>query len=86
MTLFGPFVSDVAPYKLIKARLLSPHVLAVDGEWEIAGARKPDGSAAAPEKGIATAILLENHGAWRIELLREQESASGIRPLSGTIR
>lgn len=80
------YAGSRASFKLIKARLLRPGILAVDGEWEIAGARKPDGSARAPENGIATAILLDEHGAWRIGLLREQESARAIQPLTPSAR
>lgn len=80
------YAGSRASFKLIKARWLASGVIAVDGEWEIAGARKPDGSAKPPEKGIATAILLEEHGAWRIGLLREQESAHRIKPLTPTAR
>ena len=64
-----------------KRDFVSRNVIAVDGEWSISGARKPDGQSLAPEAGIATAVLVQNRGRWRIALLREQAGARHIEPL-----
>lgn len=69
-------------FKIIKVRPLGRGFVAADGQWGISGARKPDGSVRAPESGIATAVIVEEHGKWRITLLREQTSARGIQPLT----
>ena len=75
------YAGSQATFKSVKTRFVSRNVIAVDGEWSISGARKPDGQSLAPEAGIATAVLVQNRGRWRIALLREQAGARHIEPL-----
>ncbi len=74
------YAGSHAAFTPVQVRLLAPGVIAVDGEWSIAGAHGPDGAALTPEAGIATAVLVERRGRWRVALLREQASARRITP------
>lgn len=76
------YAGSQATFKPIKTRFVSQGVIAIDGEWSISGAHKPGGQNLAPEAGIATAVLIEGHGRWRIALLREQAGASHIQALA----
>jgi uncharacterized protein (TIGR02246 family) len=69
-------------FKPVKIRLTNRGTIAIDGEWAISGARRPDGVDMPPEAGIATAILVNTKGHWRISLLREQAGVRNIRPLA----
>lgn len=75
------YAGSSGTFKPVKVRLLNRDTIAVDGEWAISGARKPDGQGRQPEAGIATAVLVYTKGRWRIGLLREQSSAKNIRAL-----
>jgi len=59
-------------------RVLTKDVVTVDGLWSIDGARAPGGPAMAPERGIATAVIVRRAGVWRVALLREQSSAATL--------
>ena len=76
------YAGSQATFKPVKSRFISQNVIAVDGEWSISGARKPDGQKLAPEAGIATAVLVQDRGRWHIALLREQAGARHIQPLA----
>ena len=59
---------------LLRTRMVAPGVMLVDGEWSIRGARGPQGDARPGEQGLATAVLVQSGGVWRIAALREQET------------
>jgi uncharacterized protein (TIGR02246 family) len=68
------YVGSHGGLKLLRARVVAPGVMVVDGEWSIRGARTPQGGERPGEQGLATAVLVRTGDAWRIAALREQEA------------
>jgi uncharacterized protein (TIGR02246 family) len=61
-------------------RLVAPSVAVLDGTWFIEDAHTSAGMPRAREQGIAAMVVVRSGAAWRIAALREQESASSIKP------
>lgn len=67
---------------LVSVRLLAPDVALIDARWTIGAATKGDGTARPEEKGILVGVLGKSTGgAWQILALRENASATDIKPI-----
>jgi len=67
---------------IIAVRAIAPTLAIIDGQWRISGAKKPDGSPRAVERGILTGVIERTAHGWRILALRETASATKIIPLA----
>ncbi len=59
-------------FTVAQARLVSPGVAVIDGEWSIKGAHTPQGAERPMEHGTATAVVVSTAQGWRVAALREQ--------------
>ena len=58
------YAGSHATFSTVAARFLRPDVIVADGVWTITGARKANGETRAPERGIATAVLVHVQSGW----------------------
>jgi uncharacterized protein (TIGR02246 family) len=72
------YAGSLATFDLARVRVIRPGIFFVDGSWTITNARNIDGRPRAPERGIASAVIVREAGAWRVAALREQSSATVI--------
>jgi uncharacterized protein (TIGR02246 family) len=76
---FGPFMTGVysATHQtgtVRSIRFLKPDVAAVDVDWEMIGAKNPDGSARPTRKGLHTLVMTkQSDGAWLIAIMHVHE-------------
>lgn len=83
---FGPFMSG--PYSntvqtghIRTIRYLKPDVAAVDVDWEMTGAKNPDGSIRPTRKGIHSLILMkQSDGSWQIAMMHVHEFTNQANP------
>jgi uncharacterized protein (TIGR02246 family) len=76
---FGPFMTgaysethQTGHVRMI--RFLKPDVAAVDVDWEMTGAKNPDGSVRPTRKGIHSLIMMkQNDGSWLIAVMHVHE-------------
>jgi uncharacterized protein (TIGR02246 family) len=76
---FGPFMSG--PYSATRQtgtvrtiRFLKPDVAAVDVDWEMTGAKNPDGSPRPTRKGLHTLVMTkQGDGPWLIAIMHVHE-------------
>ena len=86
---FGPFMSG--PYSAThqtgtvrSIRFLKPDVAAVDVDWEMTGAKNPDGSVRPTRKGIHSLIMTkQSDGTWLITIMHVHEFTSTPRLTPG---
>ena len=86
---FGPFMSG--PYSATvqtgtvrSVRFLKPDVAAVDVDWQMTGAKNPDGSPRPTRKGIHSLIMTrQSDGAWLITVMHVHEFTSTPRITPG---
>ena len=82
---FAPFMSG--PYSethqtgtVRSIRFLKPDVAAVDVDWEMTGAKNPDGTVRPTRKGIHSLIMTkQSDGAWLITIMHVHEFTSTPR-------
>jgi uncharacterized protein (TIGR02246 family) len=76
---FGPFMSGV--YSATRQtgtvrsiRFLKPDVAALDVDWEMTGAKNPDGSTRPTRKGIHSLVMIkQSDGSWLIAIMHVHE-------------
>jgi uncharacterized protein (TIGR02246 family) len=76
---FGPFMSG--PYSAThqmgtvrSIRFLKPDVAALDVDWEMTGAKNPDGSTRPTRKGIHSLVMTkQDDGSWLIAIMHVHE-------------
>jgi uncharacterized protein (TIGR02246 family) len=79
---FGPFMTGVYSEthqtgKVRTIRFLKPDVAAVDVEWEMTGAKNPDGTARPTRKGLHSLIMTrQEDGSWLIAVMHVHEFTS----------
>lgn len=70
----GPYSATVQTGHIRTVRYLKPDVAAVDVDWEMTGAKNPDGSARPTRKGIHSLIMVkQSDGAWLIAVMHVHE-------------
>jgi uncharacterized protein (TIGR02246 family) len=76
---FGPFMTGVYSEThqtghVRTIRFLKPDVAAVDVDWEMTGAKNPDGSVRPTRKGIHSLIMVkQSDGSWLIAVMHVHE-------------
>jgi uncharacterized protein (TIGR02246 family) len=76
---FGPFMSGAYSEthqtgSIRTIRFLKPDVAAVDVDWEMTGAKNPDGSVRPTRKGIHSLIMTkQSDGSWLIAMMHVHE-------------
>jgi uncharacterized protein (TIGR02246 family) len=76
---FGPFMTGaysetVQTGHVRTVRFLKPDVAAVDVDWEMTGAKNPDGSVRPTRKGIHSLIMTrQSDGSWLIAVMHVHE-------------
>jgi uncharacterized protein (TIGR02246 family) len=59
----------------IKIRYLRPEIAAVDVQWEMTGARDPQGNPWPFRRGLLSLVMMKNAGQWQIVVMHNQELA-----------
>jgi uncharacterized protein (TIGR02246 family) len=76
---FGPFMTGVyngthQTGTVRSVRFLKPDVAAVDVDWEMTGAKNPDGSVRPTRKGLHTLVMTkQSDGSWLIAIMHVHE-------------
>lgn len=76
---FGPFMTGVYSQtyqtgKIRTVRYIKPDVAAVDVDWEMTGAKNPDGTPRPTRKGIHSLIMTkQSDGSWLIAVMHVHE-------------
>jgi len=76
---FGPFMTGVYSEthqtgKIRTIRYIKPDVAAVDVDWEMTGAKNPDGTPRPTRKGIQSLIMTkQSEGSWLIAVMHVHE-------------
>jgi uncharacterized protein (TIGR02246 family) len=87
---FGPFMSGAYSEThqtghIRTVRYLKPDVAAVDVDWEMTGAKNPDGSVRPTRKGIHSLILTkQSDGSWLIAVMHVHEFTNAANPAAVT--
>jgi uncharacterized protein (TIGR02246 family) len=70
----GPYSATVQTGTIRSVRFLKPDVAAVDVDWEMTGAKNPDGSPRPTRKGIHSLIMTrQSDGTWLITVMHVHE-------------
>lgn len=70
----GPYAATVQTGHVRSVRYLKPDVAAVDVDWEMTGAKNPDGTPRPTRKGIHSLILVkQSDGNWLIAVMHVHE-------------
>ena len=75
----GPYSATVQSGTIRSVRFLKPDVAAVDVDWEMTGAKNPDGSVRPTRKGIHSLVMTKQSGAWLITVMHVHEFTSTPR-------
>ena len=71
-TIFTTFLKDAHRTDTVKSiRFLTPDIASVDVDWQMTGAKTPDGKDAPPRKGLLTWIVTKHNGQWMITIYHE---------------
>jgi len=81
LEIFGPMLSSSGAYSATHQtgtvrtlRFLKPDVAAVDVDWEMTGAKNPDGSVRPTRKGLHSLIMIkQSDGSWLIAIMHVLE-------------
>lgn len=70
--IFTTFLKDAHRTDSVKSiRFLTPEIASVDIDWQMIGAKTPDGKDAPPRKGLLTWIVTKHNGQWMITIYHE---------------
>ena len=76
----GPYSATVQSGTVRSVRFLKPDVAAVDVDWEMTGAKNPDGTVRPTRKGIHSLIMMKQaSGSWLITIMHVHEFTSTPR-------
>lgn len=76
----GPYSATVQSGTIRSVRFLKPDVAAVDVDWEMTGAKNPDGTVRPTRKGIHSLIMTKQaSGSWLITIMHVHEFTSTPR-------
>jgi uncharacterized protein (TIGR02246 family) len=73
------YSGSVGGAQIVYFRFLGPEVALMDGTWSISGAHDDQQKPRPAERGVFTAVVVKEHGQWRINALREQTSATELK-------
>ena len=70
----GIFKDSHQTAKIRSIRFLNAHLAAVDVDWEMSGAKSPDGTPRPARKGLLNWVMArQSDGAWLIEIMHNTE-------------
>ncbi len=70
--IFTTFLKDAHRTDTVKSiRFLTPDIASVDIDWQMTGAKTPDGKDAPARKGLLTWIVTKHNGQWMITIYHE---------------
>jgi len=70
----GPYSATTQSGTIRSIRFLKPDVAAVDVDWEMTGAKNPDGTVRPTRKGIHSLIMTkQSNGSWLITIMHVHE-------------
>jgi uncharacterized protein (TIGR02246 family) len=72
VSIFGTFLKNAHRTDVVKSvRFLTPAIASVDIDWEVTGAKAPDGSDASVRKGLLNWVMTKQNGQWMITVYHE---------------
>jgi uncharacterized protein (TIGR02246 family) len=72
VTIFGTFLKNAHRTDVVKSvRFLTPSIASVDIDWQMTGAKTPDGLDAPLRKGLLDWVMTKQNGQWMIEIYHE---------------
>jgi uncharacterized protein (TIGR02246 family) len=71
-SIFGTFLKNAHRTDTVRSiRFLSPSMVSVDIDWQMTGAKTPDGADAPPRKGLLNWVMTKQNGEWMITIYHE---------------
>ena len=72
VSIFGTFLKNAHRPDVVKSiRFLTPSIASVDIDWQMTGAKTPDGLDAPPRKGLLDWVMSKQNGQWMITIYHE---------------
>jgi uncharacterized protein (TIGR02246 family) len=72
VSIFGTFLKTAHRADTVKSiRFLTPTMASVDIDWEMTGAKTPDGADTPLRKGLLNWVMTKNNGQWLITVYHE---------------
>ena len=71
-SIFGTFLKSAHRMDVVKSvRFITPTIAEVDIDWQMTGAKTPDGADAPPRKGLLDWVMTKQNGQWMITVYHE---------------
>src|SRR5579872_2973054 len=72
VSIFGSFLKNAHRADVVKSiRFITPTIAEVDIDWQMTGAKTPDGLDAPPRKGLLDWVMTKQNGQWMITVYHE---------------
>ena len=72
VSIFGTFLKNAHRTDVVKSvRFLTPSIASVDIDWQMTGAKTPDGSDIPLRKGLLDWVMTKQNGQWMITIYHE---------------
>src|SRR6266567_3683142 len=72
VSIFGTFLKNAHRTDMVRSiRFLTPAIASVDIDWQMTGAKTPDGADAPPRKGLLNWVMTKQNGEWMITVYHE---------------
>ena len=72
VSIFGTFLKNAHRTDTVRSiRFLTPSIAQVDIDWQMTGAKTPDGADAPPRKGLLNWVMTKQNGEWMITVYHE---------------
>jgi len=72
VSIFGSFLKNAHRADTVKSiRFITPTIAEGDIDWQMTGARTPDGADAPPRKGLLDWVMTKQNGQWMITVYHE---------------
>jgi uncharacterized protein (TIGR02246 family) len=72
VSIFGSFLKSAHRIDVVKSiRFITPTIAEVDIDWQMTGAKTPDGADAPPRKGLLDWVMTKQNGQWMITVYHE---------------
>jgi len=72
VSIFGSFLKNAHRADTVKSiRFITPTIAEVDIDWQMTGAKTPDGADAPPRKGLLDWVMTKQNGQWMITVYHE---------------
>ena len=71
-SIFSTFLKNAHRIDTVRSiRFLTPSIAQVDIDWQMTGAKMPDGTDAPPRKGLLNWVMTKQNGQWMITVYHE---------------